>query len=139
VEIDVADVLQKYTLFLGQNRTGVIRDASFLPYRKDVIKAVLQGMLDRLAPDDIQSREAVASAYIRLCDFPENLSNDEWIAADIMCRIFAGETEADAVAARGQLTPQVGKTYERLMQRQAAEAQHLASEVKGAIPAARKD
>jgi hypothetical protein len=83
-----------------------------------------------LAPNE-PAREAVVRAYIRLCDFPEGLSNDEWAAADVMRRIFTGET-----AARRELTQEIGETYRRLTQRQAAEAQHLASEMKGAIPAA---
>lgn len=131
MEIDAADVLQRYTDFLRQNRTGVIRDASFLPYPKDVIKAVLLGALDRLAADDAQSREAVMMAYIRLCDYPENLSDDEWSAADIMRQIFAGRTAEESNAARGQLTLEVGKIYERLMQRQAAERDQLTNEMRG--------
>ena len=130
MEIDAADVLQRYTDFLSQNRTGVIRDASFLPYPKDVIKAVLLGMIDRLAPDDAQSRAAVMIAYIRLCDYPKNLSDDERSAADIMRQIFAGRTAQESNAARGELTLEVGKIYERLMQRQAAERDQLTNEMR---------
>jgi hypothetical protein len=129
VEIYVADVLQKYIELLKQSRSGTMRDASFLPYPKDVIKAALQGLLERLAPDEAEARDAVMTAYMRLCDFPENLSNDEWDAADIMRRIFIGGTSDDANMARGKLTLEVGATYERLMQRQAAECTQLAKEL----------
>ena len=134
MEINVADVLRKYIDLLKQSRSGTIRDASFLPYPKDMIKAALHGSLERLPTHDAEAREAIMMAYIRLCDFPEDLSNDEWDAADIMRRIFMGGTSEDANAARSKLTLEVGRTYERLMRRQGAERDQLTNELRSLAP-----
>jgi hypothetical protein len=128
MEIDPADVLQKYAALVQRRRSGVIQDASFLPYPKEAIKIVLRICLGRV--DDDAEREAFIAAYIGLCDFLEHLSNEEWDAADIMGRIFTGGTSDDANAARAQLTVAIGKTYESLIRRQAVEREKLTEELR---------
>jgi hypothetical protein len=76
------DVLRQYLTTLQSGGQGVIRDVSELPYPKEVIKAVLQGIIKRVK-DDKQALEMLKSAYVALADF-QHLTAEERDALTVL-------------------------------------------------------
>ncbi len=75
-EIDAGDVFEAYVKLISVPSAGYIRDAADLPYPKEIIQRVLEGLLQRCGGDPA-TQDQLASAYVILADFQPLTENEK--------------------------------------------------------------
>lgn len=126
---DPRDVLVSYMATLDAGSEMVVRDATDLPYSKEIVKTVLVGCLARSGADD-DARKLIVAAYVSLGDFQE-LSDDEKIAVEKMSGLGEmGEVGSDKLRQQAEIVARFAPAYQGVLLRSNAERDRLFDELK---------
>jgi hypothetical protein len=118
------DVLQQYAAILQRGGHQVIRDASELPYSKEVIKSVLRRAMEVSKKEDKQTLEALKVAYVSLANF-QPLAEEERDAVSVMGTL-SGSSSDEAI----EQLHMVGEIYLAVLAKWSAESDGLSKELK---------
>jgi hypothetical protein len=118
------DVLRQYAATLQSGGHGVIRDASELPYPKEVIRIVLQHAI-KVSKEDKQTLEMLKSAYVALADF-QRLTKEE---RDALAVLEEGALSGLSTAEQAERISQAGKIYAPVVARYRAELDDIGKEL----------
>jgi hypothetical protein len=124
-EYEPADVLENYVRQLCASQNAVIRDASDLPYPKDVIKSVLRGCIR--GKNDPETKRCLMSAYIFLASF-QDLTKEEREAVALIGDIGAPGSEISPERVRVITT--FGAPYAEVLLRFKTEVEQLDRELR---------
>ena len=128
-EYDARDVLEKYIAALNVPCNSVIRDASELPYPKEVIKIVLRGCIEMLKSSD-REKESLKIAYQNLTDY-QPLTDEEREAVAVMTRLGeADELGSESLKKQAELVASLGRAYQAVLNRSQAEREGLFLDVR---------
>ena len=106
------DVLRQYAATLQSGGHGVIRDASELPYPKEVIRIVLQHAI-KVSKEDKQTLEMLKSAYVALA----------------LAVLEEGALSGLSTAEQAERISQAGKIYAPVVARYRAELDDIGKEL----------
>lgn len=118
------DVMRQYAVTLQREGHGVIRDASELPYPKEVIKSVLRHGI-KVSEDNKELLEWLKNAYVALADF-QHLTDEERDAVAVMGQ---GSLSRLSTLEAAQEISRVRKPYEAMLARYRAELAEISKEL----------
>ena len=127
-EYDARDVISKYMATLNKPSNCLIRDASELPYPKDLIRSVLQHCIKTVGGGE--TRNLLRNAYVSLGNFQE-MTDEEREAVAILSKVGApGALGSKLYRDQARRITHVAKPLQAVMDRLKAELAVLAQELK---------